>query len=739
MLTPQALAAALGLPPPTDEQAAVIAAPARSALVVAGAGAGKTETMAARVVWLVATGQVLPEQVLGLTFTRKAAQQLGVRVRTRLRRLAGSRLLDDLDPTGRAARRGAGRRADGRHLPRLRRAPGRRARPAAARRARRRGCSAAPVPGSSPTGWSRAGRTTWTSTGCPPPSPATSSRWPASSASTSSSPRRSRAHAAALAELLDRAPPGPRQRAEPSQRYRRWLDAQRMRHALVPLVEAFAARKRAERALDFGDQLAIAARVAAEHPEVGDAGAGDLPGRAARRVPGHRPRPAGAAARAVRRRPGAPAGRDAPAVTAVGDPCQSIYGWRGASAGNLPRFRTDFPRSGRGARRRVRPAHELPQPAGGARAGERRVRAAARGARRGRRRRAGGRAGHRSRRRPGRAAAGRRGGARLAGRRDRRALAGRGGRRRGAAHVGGPRAPPGRHGRRRRRAAGARPAGGGGRPGRPARHPGGPRPGQRPAPGRGSAGRAGGGAAAHRAALAAGRGGPRGALGAGPGAGTGPVRPLRHALDRRRAGARRAARRARRAGRSGRRAGRPGRARPLLAGRLRPDPPARGGAAPPAGAGVGAADGPRRRHRAPAPARRRDRRPSRARRPRAPRRVRRRRRRLHRRAPRSRRCPRCSTTSTPPSARRTGSRPARSRWRPDRVQVLTVHAAKGLEWEIVAVPHLVGAGVPGPQDQRELADGPVGAARPAARRRRGPARARPARRRAPTARWSRPR
>ena len=42
-----------------------------------------------------------------------------------------------------------------------------------------------------------------------------------------------------------------------------------MRHALVPLVEAFAARKRAERALDFGDQLAIAARVAAEHPEVG--------------------------------------------------------------------------------------------------------------------------------------------------------------------------------------------------------------------------------------------------------------------------------------------------------------------------------------------------------------------------------------------------------------------------------------------------------------------------------------
>src|SRR4029079_481783 len=35
-------------------------------------------------------------------------------------------------------------------------------------------------------------------------------------------------------------------------------------------------------------------------------------------------------------------------VTAVGDPCQSIYGWRGASAGNLRRFTTDFPSRGGG-------------------------------------------------------------------------------------------------------------------------------------------------------------------------------------------------------------------------------------------------------------------------------------------------------------------------------------------------------------------------------------------------------
>src|SRR5260370_23259278 len=53
-------------------------------VVAAGAGSGKSETMAARVVWLVANGLVRPERVLGLTFTRKAAAELGARVRKRL-------------------------------------------------------------------------------------------------------------------------------------------------------------------------------------------------------------------------------------------------------------------------------------------------------------------------------------------------------------------------------------------------------------------------------------------------------------------------------------------------------------------------------------------------------------------------------------------------------------------------------------------------------------------------------
>src|SRR5437879_8575968 len=97
---PLELASALGLPRPTPEQVAVIAAPIEPTLVVAGAGAGKTETMAARVVWLVANGLVTPDRVLGLTFTRKAARQLSDRVRARLRRLAGSCLLDQVDPGG---------------------------------------------------------------------------------------------------------------------------------------------------------------------------------------------------------------------------------------------------------------------------------------------------------------------------------------------------------------------------------------------------------------------------------------------------------------------------------------------------------------------------------------------------------------------------------------------------------------------------------------------------------------
>jgi DNA helicase-2/ATP-dependent DNA helicase PcrA len=90
-----ALAAVRGMPPqhPTPQQRAVIEAPLAPALVVAGAGSGKTETMANRVLWLLANGLVEPAQVLGLTFTRKAAGELGVRIRERIAELDGAGLL----------------------------------------------------------------------------------------------------------------------------------------------------------------------------------------------------------------------------------------------------------------------------------------------------------------------------------------------------------------------------------------------------------------------------------------------------------------------------------------------------------------------------------------------------------------------------------------------------------------------------------------------------------------------
>jgi DNA helicase-2/ATP-dependent DNA helicase PcrA len=152
-----------------------------------------------------------------------------------------------------------------------------------------------------------------------------------------------RAHAEHVMQVLAAAPPGKRQRAEPSQTYRRWIDAQRLRCELLPLVEAFTARKRAERAVDFADQLAIAARVAEAHPEVGEVERATF-----RAVLLDEYQDTGHSQRVLLRAlfgtaPGGPARPGGPAVTAVGDPCQSIYGWRGASAGNLVRFRTDFP------------------------------------------------------------------------------------------------------------------------------------------------------------------------------------------------------------------------------------------------------------------------------------------------------------------------------------------------------------------------------------------------------------
>lgn len=96
------LAAKLQLPEPTPQQVAIIESERVPALVIAGAGSGKTETMASRVVWLLANGHVEPGQILGLTFTRKAAGELAGRIRERIAQLASTGLMahatDVLDP-----------------------------------------------------------------------------------------------------------------------------------------------------------------------------------------------------------------------------------------------------------------------------------------------------------------------------------------------------------------------------------------------------------------------------------------------------------------------------------------------------------------------------------------------------------------------------------------------------------------------------------------------------------------
>jgi DNA helicase II / ATP-dependent DNA helicase PcrA len=347
VISPRLLAAELGLPAPTDEQVAVISAPSEPALVVAGAGAGKTETMAARVVWLVANGLVTPDRVLGLTFTRKAARQLADRVRARLRRLAGSGLLARIDPSGeRLAALYAGEptvltyhayagRLVAEHGLRLPVEPG-------ARLLTETAC------------WQLAHRvvSTWTQDLETDRVPVTVTRYLLELAGELSEHLVDEDALVEYSEwvcaAIENAPRAPRQRTELSQDLREVVATQRFRIALRPLVHAYAEQKRRAGALDFAEQMALAARLAAGYPEV---------------VRGERERwgaalldeyqDTGHAQRVLLRSLfGGPDGDPVP-VTAVGDPVQAIYGWRGASAANLPRFATDFPKRDNG---KLRPA-----------------------------------------------------------------------------------------------------------------------------------------------------------------------------------------------------------------------------------------------------------------------------------------------------------------------------------------------------------------------------------------------
>lgn len=62
------------------EQLAAVTLPAQSALILAGAGSGKTRVLTTRIAWLIQTGQVSPGGVLAVTFTNKAAKEMLTRL-----------------------------------------------------------------------------------------------------------------------------------------------------------------------------------------------------------------------------------------------------------------------------------------------------------------------------------------------------------------------------------------------------------------------------------------------------------------------------------------------------------------------------------------------------------------------------------------------------------------------------------------------------------------------------------
>ncbi|MDL9936796.1 ATP-dependent DNA helicase [Gordonia sp. ABSL1-1] len=335
------VAAALGLPTPTPEQVAVIEGPIEPMLVVAGAGAGKTETMAARVVWLVANQIVAPDEILGLTFTRKAASELGARIRRRLSTLSGSPALRNWDPDGTlmARLRGADPEVSTYHA-------------YAGRLIADYGLLLPVEPSSTLLSetelWQLAFSlvSNW-------PGELNTSKMPASVTEAvlklygeiSEHLVDIDALADAGSELYDMVetlPKGPRQRDTPTQALLKVREVIDERRQLVPMVRSLAATMREQSVLDFGSQMSLAARLVATNPEVVAAERGSF-----RAVLLDEYQDTGHSQRILLSAlfGGAPAADRPPvAVTAVGDPIQSIYGWRGASAANLPRFARDFPR-----------------------------------------------------------------------------------------------------------------------------------------------------------------------------------------------------------------------------------------------------------------------------------------------------------------------------------------------------------------------------------------------------------
>lgn len=316
---PIEVSALLGVPF-TDDQLAAIGAPPEPLVVIAGAGSGKTSVMAARVVWLVGSGQVRPEQVLGLTFTNKAAAELGHRVRSALSALVvdvrgrtSADLSDVGEPTVSTYHAYAARLLTEQGL-RLGVEPDARMLTDAlrfqlAQRVLRR------APGPFPSfdkGLARLAEQLLD--------------LDAEIAEHLVSTEAVREHDRALLDQLSTM-----RRLTTAGRTAQ--DTARARLDLLGLVDELQDEKRRMSLLDFGDQLALTARLVNEHPDVGAAERDRY-----RVVLLDEYQDTSVAQKSLLLEV---FGRGH-AVTAVGDPFQAIYGWRGASVLNIGTFADEF-------------------------------------------------------------------------------------------------------------------------------------------------------------------------------------------------------------------------------------------------------------------------------------------------------------------------------------------------------------------------------------------------------------
>ncbi|WP_328788840.1 UvrD-helicase domain-containing protein [Streptomyces sp. NBC_00273] len=320
---PEQLKELLGIPF-TPEQMACVTAPPAPQVVVAGAGSGKTTVMAARVVWLVGTGAVAPEQVLGLTFTNKAAGELSERVRKALAR-AG---ITDPDPSPADADAAGGEpRISTYHA-------------FAGQLLKDHGLRIGLEPSSrllaDATRFQLAAKVLREAPG---PYPSLTKSVPdlvgdllALDGELSEhlvEPEQLRLHDTALLDVLA----GTKLTNED---LRKVPEAVRGRLELLELVVRYRAAKRSRDLFDFSDQIALSAQLATTRPEVGA-----LLREEFRVVLLDEYQDTSVAQRLLLSGLfGAGSGH---AVTAVGDPCQAIYGWRGASVANLDDFPEHFP------------------------------------------------------------------------------------------------------------------------------------------------------------------------------------------------------------------------------------------------------------------------------------------------------------------------------------------------------------------------------------------------------------